>query len=419
MPAVFSTLEIRTECHLSLSRLVHLLLRNPRYTNAVRRVVLYEGELAEDFSFPFEWVLLADAVRPLSPENDDLDDWMRSLQGRTSGLPDLEWSISWQALLLSIVQNLKVLKFVAYHGSSHLDWLVERLSHGLDSFDGHPVFTRVQEVFISEHDLEWEPIELHDIVPLLNLPLLRRFHCSGLLDNWYRDAKPFSFPNIRHLSFISSNSGNGFKKVVAGCKALQTFEYQHSHQPELGDDFNVPALYPSLSKQKKTLEDLTVYNLHDYTGESPENAFLGALKDFTALRKLRIRADNLLDWSGAIGPSFAGTIPSSLKSLIIEYFDLYPRPLRFVDQIEDFARNRTPEDSQLESLQIRGDFMEQSRPDLSRQTPGRHFLDMKMQNVGLLLDNALGSSFSMRDYRLDTQLGWKTIPREWYSTSMN
>lgn len=134
-----------------------------------------------------------------------------------------------------------------------------------------------------------------------------------------------------------------------------------------GEPWNPPAIFNTLLHHKDILVKIHVYNadVHERCDPS-EDVFFGSLSNFTALKDLRIRVTNLLDWDRqekVPRKDLFSVLPASLVSLTIENFDECPSLIDMVEQIEDIMRHRKGNFSLLESLEICGCFLDLLGPE--------------------------------------------------------
>ncbi|KAL4899064.1 hypothetical protein BDW74DRAFT_184066 [Aspergillus multicolor] len=121
-----------------------------------------------------------------------------------------------------------------------------------------------------------------------------------------------------------SNSQRGFCDLIRACEQLQTFAYIHSDNCSYCSlIFNPLKFYHPLSKHKNTLQELTLHAEHEYflyDAAGLSEAFLGSLKELSVLRRLHLRALNIINWQEM--ESLLDVLPSFFKSLIMDDLDL-------------------------------------------------------------------------------------------------
>lgn len=266
-------------------------------------------------------------------------------------------------------------------------------------FDTRPAFTRLRSISNQEWEYDDTVIKACDIVNSFRFPSLRQFSCYGVADfadddELSRITKLGAFSKVTDIACYDSNSTNGFSSFVLACENLQSFVYEHIFLAEWGESCNPPAIFKTLLHHKDTLVKLHVYNA-EVEHEPSENAFFGSLSDFAALKDLRLRATNLLDWDREKKVSknhLFSVLPGPLVSLKIETFDECPNVIDMVEQLEDIMRNGMGNFSFLRSLEVGGFFLDPDSPnDVVRP---------ELKPVMALLSDACGSSaieFVMRD----------------------
>ncbi|KAL6236466.1 hypothetical protein BDW75DRAFT_229521 [Aspergillus navahoensis] len=179
------------------------------------------------------------------------------------------------------------------------------------------------------------------VLPIFRLPSLRSFHgkmiCDGDSNDDFNDnddafdAAGYIPGNagqssVTHIDLRSSCSRKGFADLINAPKRLESFVFEHSNDPNDSEDENVYAsqFYPPLRKHRDSLQEIVLAYNESTDDEYDGWDYIGSFVDFTALKKLHIRATSILDWEqwGAGEEASRNTLkdvlPPSLEILIID-----------------------------------------------------------------------------------------------------
>lgn len=366
LPYAFTSIAVNSNCRWTLSCLVHTLLQKPRCGAAVRSLSLINGHCTHSEKLRLNRALLTRALKRIAHTEEELVEWRDNLEGKSTDRWDGHTEDAWRAVLLSLAPNLETLTIEWHTAEKYTGKVLTRASNREKPFDTHPAFARLRSVSIPEWDCDDTPIIADDILHFFRFSSLRQFSAYGVADGADEDEASTmknlgALSNVTDVSFYGSNSANGFSSSVLACQKLQSFVYENIVWGEWGETWNPPAIFNTLLHHKDTLVKIHVYNADGYEALDPaENVFFGSLANFTALKDLRIRATNLLDWDHEQNVStndLFSVLPASLVSLTIENFDQCPNVGDMVEQIEDVMRNRMGIFSFLESLEIGGFFL--------------------------------------------------------------
>lgn len=306
-----------------LSRLVSTIARSPRYARSVR-ILQFKGLVRPD---PYHQIRYdRDAIQPIVKKaalsQKKFTEW-------ESDLRDEKESDPWITALLLLLPNLEQLEMTWEYPSKYMRNMIHRATQD----PGNTTLARLKEVsFVWGHIGCVLPS--HYVHRFLHLPSLRRFTVHLLWDGRDPDAdlddrglhdkepKPGDFSNVTHLHLHSSYCRTALPDLITALKRLESFLYENSAQNSSMEPLNSAALYTALRKHRDSLQDITVSA--SLWSPGSDTGFGGSFIDFTALKKLRLRARVILDWKGFKGAgarnTFLDVLPASLESLAIEAF---------------------------------------------------------------------------------------------------
>ncbi|KAL4918737.1 hypothetical protein BDW62DRAFT_200624 [Aspergillus aurantiobrunneus] len=369
-PHAYTTLTLDNSGLRHLSRLVHTLARNPQLAKAVRALRFTDSSCSHPpHTLYYDRGTIQPFIESIASSSDELVTWEKDLKAGIDTDP-------WVTLLLLLVPNLEELGLTFEYPSAYLRKTIQRVTQ--DS--GNLTLGRLKEVTFGWWDTEGG-LPSSYVRPFFRLPSLRRFTGHMLRDGYTEDDDECSdsyedeeaegearvarypldehFSNITHLHLHYSNSANGLPDLISAPKRLVSFAYEHSGQNGDLDPINPAAFYSSLRKHKESLEEITVCeDTWSYSVADPLDAqFVGSFTDFTALKRLRLRGQNILDWKDTKGAGARNTLsdvlPVSLESLTIEAFDECDNA-NLTIYLETFVRNVKSHCPNLVVLEIKG-----------------------------------------------------------------
>lgn len=155
---------------------------------------------------------------------------------------------------------------------------------------------------------------------------MRRFYGDQIIAHYEEDDSllPSGTSNITDITLVNSNCDHSFGLFMRACARLETFNYFHADDCIGITRFNPQGFYPSLYYHKDSLRQLTLlyHDTHEPLGFDSENYFLGSLAEFSVLKEIYIRSDNLLCWEDeekkVLKLSLAEVLPASLETLYLE-----------------------------------------------------------------------------------------------------
>ncbi|KAL6232686.1 hypothetical protein BDW75DRAFT_242709 [Aspergillus navahoensis] len=395
-PYAFTILDLDKLKLSHISRLTHVLVRNPQLSRAVLALRIGDVGCSQSSEILYE----PDTMRPLleaatatvpatSPSTSrKVQSWEEALKSENSDADP------WVAVLLLLLPNLEELAMSIHWPSTYTRNMIQRATSRRDDTDVAQPLSRLREVTFRWWDTE-SGLPSSWILPFFRLPRLRIFRgemlCDGdrqdeVLHEEYSDdyehveeAEEGSkaevanslprehFSNVTHLHLHYGNSERGFPDLISASRSLKSFVYEHSGQNGGLDPLNPRGFYESLYRHKDSLVDITVcedmwsYSVESNDDDAPEKQFIGSFADFGVLRKLRLPGQNVLDWmppspdtemrvgAGARN-TLAEILPVSLECLTIEAFQECDS-VSLTGYLEDFVRGHCPK---LRVLEIKG-----------------------------------------------------------------
>ncbi|KAL4744946.1 hypothetical protein BDW72DRAFT_187637 [Aspergillus terricola var. indicus] len=319
-PQAYTIIELEDGRLWHISRLTHTLARNPQLAKAVR--ILRFGDKVI-FCEHYEDILYYDdnIIRPLleaaTSSSKQLAAWEKQLKANSREDP-------WIAILLPLLENLEELKMVIHWPFTYTRRMLQRITQD----PNNTALNRLKEVSVKWWDTQGG-LPTSYVYPFFRLPFLRGFTGTMLTDGCYEDedlyrdvfdneekeeyedeeAKEARYPgaecfsNVTRLHMHYSNSEMGLPDLISASKQLESFVYEYNGSTGEYTPFNPPAFYRSLCKHKKSLTEITLCEeVWGYSVDDPINTrFIGSFKNFTALKKLRLRGQNILDWEESHG----------------------------------------------------------------------------------------------------------------------
>ncbi|OGM40609.1 hypothetical protein ABOM_010727 [Aspergillus bombycis] len=270
----------------------------------------------------FDYGPLREQAKLVTRSEDETDYWMDEI---AIGNAD-----AWVAMLLTLLPNLQRLEIEFPYGSLWVRWVLKWAIAG--RLDSMPAFKSLSEVYV-DWDSEKVKACSRNIMPFFLLPSMRRFYASKLFDRlgmfeeaWADDddlTGVAQFSPVTHIEIDESDGKWEMWKVVAICKNLQSFKYNHSGCV----GFDPGAFYKELFPLRETLETIWLDIKEGSRGDCMEdlhhcNDPLPSFKDFISLKTLHLRMKNLPGLNVQSGGNhasmpFAGALPSSLETLQI------------------------------------------------------------------------------------------------------
>ncbi|KAE8133906.1 hypothetical protein BDV38DRAFT_257074 [Aspergillus pseudotamarii] len=120
---------------------------------------------------------------------------------------------------------------------------------------------------------------------------------------------------VEHLEIVQSRMPNGCRDLIAPCKNLKSFKYSHHDSSRL----DIAAFSQALGARKDTLVGLSVDHFWGDSSATVDNQNFGSLRDYTALKRLRLSMDSLV--GGMLGAPLVDILPSCLEYLCIADMD--------------------------------------------------------------------------------------------------
>ncbi|KAL2006991.1 hypothetical protein VTN00DRAFT_8429 [Thermoascus crustaceus] len=306
-----------------LSPLVHTIARNPTLAQAVLHLTLhiqYSAWACFKHKVQYDPILLNPIVKMYSHSNTEWILWERALKG--------DMHDSWVALLLPQLPNLQSVETTVPFDSELFDRMLERATTGQKPFDTKPAFSSLIDVSVLRLDTV-QGLSVSEVMPLFRIPSVRHFTGVKVTEGRSTDSDDEDQPapppgagtvtsSITEIDLRASNGYRGMRNLICACPNLQSFKYRHIDEGIPGHWFNPAAFGRSLlaSSARASLESLWL----DYeSGEDFETSFIttmddfvGSLAEFTALKHIHLRVQNLLHSKPLIE-----ILPSSLESLCI------------------------------------------------------------------------------------------------------
>ncbi|KAI9374445.1 hypothetical protein BJX61DRAFT_301953 [Aspergillus egyptiacus] len=332
----------------SLIKFTQVALRHSRVASAVQSLRINSWAAGNPWErrsaiYP-ELVDAALDVARLSPESRET--WAHELRKGNEE--------AWLAVLLLLVSNLTKLDLrPARNDMAFSEMVVQRALNG-----EHPL-QPLQKLeclrmapIIFDVELYWDRLS-----PWIKLPSLRRLEVRMIMDHYEgQQLVPppgFAGSKITDIEIRESESDHSLARALASLPPIASLKYEHADgmiANKMEGEFLMPFRRPSpeheqaqrafiasqgvfdpsilhaaLLRSKDTLHTLWLtvhWNQQADQSRGPRNAtrsatakLLGSLSDFTALRDLRIRLQNVVRFPG---PLLRDLLPSSLETLYLE-----------------------------------------------------------------------------------------------------
>lgn len=173
------------------------------------------------------------------------------------------------------------------------------------------------------------------LFPFFKVPSLRRFTARDIFESGPESPRldcedypgldvieelnsiPVRSSAAAHIRLRKSFTGIGFGCLIGACARLESFIYYNYNLWQEGS-FVPSEFYPHLYGHKDTLGELTMVYDSDNDTIVDNNELMGSLSDFSVLKRLQLRAANLL---GPDHVSLVDRLPPSLESLRITGVD--------------------------------------------------------------------------------------------------
>ncbi|RHZ45584.1 uncharacterized protein CDV56_103488 [Aspergillus thermomutatus] len=297
--------------------LTKVVLANPHIGPAIRdlSVKWWDSYLDSQTQSPSDDPLLERAeelVGQISESLEERKDWAEHLRGGNQE--------AWLALLLASVPNLTALSGQYCGDAPRVTRVVSRAARKEPPFDTRPALQRLKTLYISNEDHK-EVYPHWQFLPFFYLPCIRNVRLSAVKETreWCRPDDPAvccasGTAPVESLSLeYHCNGRKGMAEFITSCANLKQFKYQHDHQEIWGEsyiDFQPRKFYRALLTQKHSLEVLHLSDSGDVDGaggddlsddekdDGPQayDRWFGSLVEFSQLRDLRIRVQNLLNY---------------------------------------------------------------------------------------------------------------------------
>ncbi|KAI9931369.1 hypothetical protein MW887_009944 [Aspergillus wentii] len=350
-PRVYARLKVEDDFDQfdGVARLASALLHNLHLASAIREFDTGQWGLCDGYRTEFDTTPFHPVLEKISHCPEELDKWKKGLDGNDDE--------AWFALMLTLMPNLRVLKTEPFCCNDFFETVTARIATRQKPFDTRPALQHLEEFHSSTDDMKNSNHSAF-FIPFFRLPSMKMFKAHRVWEA--EDEEPLpeaarpppASSSITELRFIGEtytrcNGSNGFATFITACKNLEIFEYQHDDCADWSNryvEFRPRAFYhPLITTQKHSLQVLRLSDIGDvepidndsygpgeaenilHAGGHPSNGWFGCLKEFTALRELRIRLRNLLDFgpmSKVPTVTFVEILPSTLEYLSIADYQI-------------------------------------------------------------------------------------------------
>ncbi|KAL3446954.1 hypothetical protein BJX65DRAFT_308581 [Aspergillus insuetus] len=375
---VFRTLEINHKNTKLLSRLTHVFAQDAKCAQIVRTLHFTDGPgRSSRHDTPYDPAIIRPLLElvpgPSGPERATHEANLKAGHNHAS----------WLALLLPLLPNLESLGLIL----GYLEFYTLELFRTITSANPKtkqytvPVLPHLKHVSARHMNAKYD-LRASYIIPFLRLPTVTSFTGRMIRDNrdtdeielresWYDKLlaaaanthspthlvpyEPFS--NITHLTLEHSTTTRGFADLLYACKALKSFIYTHGYRGgEPGRAFAPRPFYLPLRRHRDSLEELTICyaagRFRQFT--EVEEEFIGSFAEFPSLRRVRLRAQNLLDFEDGEGMGAENTLfdvlPLSIERLVIEDFEECYDQVHMAGQVKRLIREAGLEGRRFSSL---------------------------------------------------------------------
>ncbi|KAE8380951.1 hypothetical protein BDV26DRAFT_110256 [Aspergillus bertholletiae] len=312
------------------------------------------------------------------------------------------------ALLLYLLPNLEELEYFWIGQRMHqIGLILERMVAGEKPFDQRPGLPRLCQAHIKLIHTAQGSFPLQRLRPFYQLPSMRVLKVQRAIGGFASDDQlPDNSSTIEHLEIVQSRMPNGCCELIAPCKNLKSFKYSHHD----GSGLDIAAFSQSLGAKSNTLEELSVGYCRGESDVADSQSF-GSLRDYTALKRLRLRMDNLGDTPGS---PLVDILPSSLESLSIsDTSGDEGKHKLLVAKLCDLVKASRVALPRFKLLDIEGDFQNptlssQERREGLRVYPGPSSLllpwiyEITKETRTICLET--GVSFTIRDIGIERQI---------------
>ncbi|KAL4861349.1 hypothetical protein BDV12DRAFT_180416 [Aspergillus spectabilis] len=336
LPKVFTALDLLKHENGHLSHLAHRLVSNKKLANEVHSLRVYNG-FRSTSTVRYEQSIIQPLLEAIPGPDNSLPTWERVLQDR-------ENNDAWVALLLNVLPNLDNLHVQIYPFSNYTLSMLARIG-SMDRQPGSNLpLSNLRDINVEWWDSEGG-IGTNHVLPIFRLPQLRTFTgkmiCDGDGgDDDNEDEDDFDaaayipaqagYSNVTHITLWASCSRKAFADLIHAPKRLESFVFEHSNEPHFSEDGDLFAsrFHPPLYKHRESLQELVLTYDENKSTEHYGWEYVGSFVEFTALKKLRLRAASVLDWreewadlSRVSTNTLTDVLPRSLETLIIEDMD--------------------------------------------------------------------------------------------------
>lgn len=365
LPQVYTSITFNKLSTRLLSMLVDNILRHPALARAVRSLTLMNENaeyIDERLENSFEGIAYDPAlITPI------VNAACRSQNARITFEEDLKSGVDedpWLALLLPFLPNLKELHVDYFYEFFHQFKMIShrglRMSRHLN--DGRLPFESLIEVSVMNVIPYDNPPET---LQFFKLPKLRKFIGDQVIEidsqldydseedgrvnspNVYFDildidstddddddsevpqdmdpslgntTEPQGYSTVTHIHFKRSISDIAFRRHILACARLHSFIYEYYNSSSC-DEFDPASVYSCLFEHRETLEELALVQSNDNFVRTPNKYMVPSLSGFTALRRLWLRAPNLLGPNPNFSPRLVDLLPPNLEAFCITDFE--------------------------------------------------------------------------------------------------
>ncbi|KAI9926996.1 hypothetical protein ASPWEDRAFT_295017 [Aspergillus wentii DTO 134E9] len=249
----------------------------------------------------------------------------------TTGVTD-----AWLALLLPQLRNLEKISICWPYGATYVPRVLAKAAQNPTS-----TFPHLKEAYARWYDTE-NGLDSSQLNPFFAFPSMRKLCGFSICEDDGSDADealiPYSgvpYSGITEIDLGSSNDTNGMVDWLRRCKGLKSFRIIHGGALVSFEDFAPNNTLRSLELHKATLENIWMDDDDDESSDDYD--FAGSFVDFTALKHLYLRLQNLLNVDNeASTRCLKDLLPPSLETLFIKY----SRAESTINQLEDLVSSR-------------------------------------------------------------------------------
>ncbi|KAG8530091.1 uncharacterized protein KY384_005573 [Bacidia gigantensis] len=246
------------------------------------------------------------------------------------------------SLLILLTPNLKSLMVHAPTNPIFLDKALDHATFVQSPNSSTPSLQRIEDVsYFCRGNVSF--ISISHLHALFRLPAVRKLSIG-----WVTSDSPFPplapLHSLRNLHFHEADLNTAiFDSIFRACPNLESFAYQHHpfsrHRlTVISNHFHLPQLGAALTHVSSSLHELEVSSCD----EPSTFGTLGSLKNFTCLRRLKMRLHHLVADVSASAveskPRLIDILPSSLEELDTELVGLkIPRWKEMLGQVRELV----------------------------------------------------------------------------------